>query len=100
MSNLHRQIIHNESRIGTLKVDSAVQTLTQLNSTINIQAIPQKITYNNVIDIIQVYDIVVDATDNIEVRYILSDACILLKKTLVSGSAGKLTCILLSRFNV
>ena len=67
-----------------------MQTLSQLNSTINIQAIPVKITYTNVIDILQVYDIIVDATDNIEVRYILSDACVLLKKTLVSGSAGKL----------
>ncbi|XP_065831242.1 adenylyltransferase and sulfurtransferase MOCS3-like [Oscarella lobularis] len=95
LGNLHRQIIHSEDTIGVAKVLSASSTLTRLNSLV--ECIPYKIMLDslNALSIIEQYDIVLDATDNVATRYLLNDACVLLGKPLVSGSAlrfeGQLT---------
>ncbi|XP_058451578.1 adenylyltransferase and sulfurtransferase MOCS3 [Malaya genurostris] len=90
LTNLHRQLLHTESTIGLTKADSAKVQLEELNSQIEIVAHHTQLTSDNALTIIEHYDIVVDATDNVATRYLLNDACVLLKKPLVSGSALQL----------
>lgn len=95
LSNLHRQVLHTEDRIGIDKTDSAVQALKPLNHNVNLKPITTKLTRANALEIVSEYDIVVDATDNVVARYLINDACVLTGKPLVSGSAlrfdGQLT---------
>jgi adenylyltransferase/sulfurtransferase len=97
-SNLHRQVIHDTQNQGMNKALSAIQRLKLMNPNADYTAITEKLVPSNALKIIPNYDIVVDATDNFNVRYILNDACVLLKKTLVSGSAvgleGQITVII------
>ena len=73
-SNLQRQILHNLDRIGDRKVDSAKKTLTLLNSDVNVVTYDLRLSADNVIDIIDGYDVIVDGTDNFPTRYIVNDA--------------------------
>ena len=73
-SNLQRQILHNTDRIGDRKVDSAKKTLTLLNPDVNVVTYDQRLGADNVLDIIDGYDIIVDGTDNFPTRYLLNDA--------------------------
>lgn len=95
MSNLHRQIIHKERNAGMNKAISACQAAQKLNPTIKCDAITERLNFDNATRIIANYDIVVDASDNPQTRYIINDACVLEGKPLVSGSAvgieGQLT---------
>mmetsp|Transcript_30962 Transcript_30962/g.29575 ORF Transcript_30962/g.29575 Transcript_30962/m.29575 type:complete len:535 (-) Transcript_30962:3-1607(-) len=86
-SNLHRQIIHDSASVKTKKCDSAVARMKALNPLIRCSAIDIKLTTDNAIDNFKEFDVIVDATDNFEARYIINDACVLLGKPLVSGSA-------------
>ncbi len=94
-SNLQRQILHNTSRIGKLKVDSARETITALNPDVRVRAINDRLTKENVLDIIADYDVIVDGTDNFPTRYLLNDASIIANKPVVHGSVfrfeGQLT---------
>lgn len=90
LTNLHRQLLHTESTVGLTKVDSAKAYLEELNSQIEIVTHHTQLASGNALSIIGEYDIVVDATDNVATRYLLNDACVLLKKPLVSGSALQL----------
>ncbi|MBI4686943.1 MAG: molybdopterin-synthase adenylyltransferase MoeB [Nitrospirae bacterium] len=98
VSNLQRQIAHNTSRIGVAKVESAKQTFESLNPDVNVVAIKDRISKDNIMDLIKDYDIVVDGSDNFPTRYLINDACVLLKKPLVSGAIlrfeGQVTTIL------
>ncbi|CAG9809425.1 unnamed protein product [Chironomus riparius] len=90
-SNLHRQLLHYESDVlKNSKVDSAINKLQQMNSSIKFIRHNILINSSNAFDILRDYDIVVDCTDNVATRYLLNDACVLLKKPLVSGSALQL----------
>jgi len=73
-SNLQRQILHNEDRVGQPKVDSAKQTLTALNRDVNVVTYNVRLCADNIEEIISGYDVVVDGTDNFPIRYILNDA--------------------------
>jgi len=92
-----RQIIHSESSTGSLKALSAVARMKSINSTVACRALTCKLTADNAESIIAQYDLVVDATDNIESRYLINDCCVLLNKPLISGSAvsmdGQITVI-------
>jgi adenylyltransferase/sulfurtransferase len=94
-SNLQRQILHNESRIGKPKTQSAFETLKSINSNVILEPIETRLNRLNASEIISKYDIIIDGTDNAMARYLLSDVCVLNKKPLVSGSAlrfeGQLT---------
>ncbi|GBB86036.1 hypothetical protein RclHR1_12490003 [Rhizophagus clarus] len=94
-SNLHRQIIHNELREGISKAQSAKMTIEELNSLCNCVAYEILLESSNALEIVQKYDIVIDATDNVATRYLLNDACVLSGKPLISGGAlrmdGQLT---------
>ena len=85
-SNLQRQVIHSESTIGELKVDSAKKRLLELNSDIEIQTYNERFTSDNAMEIVKDYDIVVDGTDNFATRYLTNDVCVLLGKPNVYGS--------------
>lgn len=85
-SNLQRQIIHGESRLGDLKVDSARERLLDLNPEIQIDVYNEVINSENAFQIAEPYDIIVDGTDNFPTRYLINDLCVLTGKTNIYGS--------------
>ncbi|MFM7617985.1 MAG: molybdopterin-synthase adenylyltransferase MoeB [Actinomycetes bacterium] len=85
-SNLQRQILHNIDRVGERKVDSAKKTLTALNPDVNVVGYDVRFGADNVLDIIDGYDVVVDGTDNFPTRYLLNDASLLKRVPVVHGS--------------
>jgi adenylyltransferase/sulfurtransferase len=85
-SNLQRQIIHGEADIGSPKTHSAKERIHEINSAVKINIYSQGINRENALEIISDYDVVVDATDNFATRYLINDACVLLKKPCVWGS--------------
>src|SRR3954466_15814545 len=85
-SNLQRQILHNLDRIGDRKVDSAKKTLTLLNPDVNVVTFDVRLGADNVMDILQGFDIVVDGTDNFPTRFLVNDASVKLGIPVVHGS--------------
>ncbi len=85
-SNLQRQILHNTSRVGIPKVESAKMTVESLNPDVNVITYNQKIDKSNVLDIIKDFDIVLDGSDNFPTRFLVNDACYMLGKPLVSAA--------------
>ncbi len=75
-SNLHRQIIHTEASVGTAKVQSAQARLQALNPQIEVEAIQQRVTGENIDALMRDVDVVLDGSDNFPLRYLLNDACI------------------------
>ena len=88
-TNLPRQILYSSGDLGKLKSIIARDRLEQLNPMISIKAINLKLDKKNCNNILKDYDIIVDATDNLEVRYALNDSCVLLKKPMVHGAIYK-----------
>jgi molybdopterin/thiamine biosynthesis adenylyltransferase/molybdopterin converting factor small subunit len=76
ISNLHRQHLYNESDVGKVKVEAALERLQKMNSDVNIEAVPISVTPFTADDIVKDYDIVIDALDSIDARYALNDSCI------------------------
>ncbi|MBW0454633.1 MAG: HesA/MoeB/ThiF family protein [Candidatus Kinetoplastibacterium crithidii] len=87
ISNLQRQILHNSSRIGQLKVDSARKTILDLNPEVNVNIFHCRVNEELLHNILDPIDIVLDCSDNFETRYIINSMCFKFKKTLVSGAA-------------
>src|SRR5918992_1429317 len=85
-SNLQRQILHNLDRVGERKVDSAKKTLTALNPDVDVVTYDVRLGADNVLDVIDGYDVVVDGTDNFPTRYLLNDASLLKRIPVVHGS--------------
>jgi molybdopterin/thiamine biosynthesis adenylyltransferase/rhodanese-related sulfurtransferase len=85
-SNLQRQILHNMDRVGERKVDSAKKTLTALNPDVNVVTYDVRLGADNVLDIIDGYDLIVDGTDNFPTRYLVNDAALLQRIPVVHGS--------------
>ncbi|RZA21670.1 MAG: molybdopterin-synthase adenylyltransferase MoeB [Lysobacteraceae bacterium] len=88
-SNLQRQILHTEARIGTAKVESAAAALSALNPRTRIEAVRERVTSENIERLLDGVDVVVDGADNFPVRYLLSDACVKLGKPLVYGAVHR-----------
>ncbi len=84
-SNLQRQVVHGESTVGKLKVDSAKARISDLNSSINVTTYNMRLSSENAMKIFADYDIIVDGTDNFPTRYLANDACVLLKKPYIYG---------------
>lgn len=84
-SNLQRQIIHGESTIGKLKVDSAKDRIADMNSSVEVVTYNTRLSAENALDIFKDWDIIVDGTDNFPTRYLANDACVLLKKPYIYG---------------
>ncbi|MFZ4545535.1 MAG: HesA/MoeB/ThiF family protein, partial [Saprospiraceae bacterium] len=85
-SNLQRQVLYDETDIGKPKAEVAVEKLRRQNSLINIHSHGDRLTTHNVESFFCAADIIIDCTDNFSARYLISDACTLLKKPMVYGS--------------
>ncbi len=85
-SNLQRQVIHSTKRVGVPKVESAAQTIADLNPDVKVVQHPVRLTSENVLDILAGYDVIVDGTDNFPTRYLLNDASLILRKPVVNAS--------------
>lgn len=88
-SNLQRQVLHTEARIGMPKVESAVLSLSALNPRACIDAVRARVTADNVDALLADVDVVVDGADNFPTRYLLSDACVRHGKALVYGAVHR-----------
>jgi adenylyltransferase/sulfurtransferase len=86
LSNLHRQIIHGHANLGRAKVDSVRERLADINPDVEVRAFNEPISSANAMDIIRDFDVVVNGSDNFPTRYLVNDACYLLKKPLVDGT--------------
>ncbi len=85
-SNLQRQILHNLDRIGDRKVDSAKKTLTLMNPDVTVVTYDTRLGADNILSIIDGYDVIVDGTDNFPTRYLVNDASLLKRIPVVHGS--------------
>jgi molybdopterin-synthase adenylyltransferase len=88
LSNLQRQVIHGTPEIGQPKVASAASAIRKLNPNVNVTAHAERLTAANALQLIGSYDIVADGSDNFVTRYLVSDACYLGKKPLVTAAVG------------
>ena len=86
VSNLQRQILHDTDDVGRPKVISAQETLNDINPGIRVNPINERLSSENIMEILAGYDIVVDGSDNFSTRYLVNDAAYLAKKTLIHGS--------------
>jgi molybdopterin/thiamine biosynthesis adenylyltransferase/rhodanese-related sulfurtransferase len=85
-SNLQRQILHNLDRVGMRKVESAKITLTAMNPDLKVIAYDTRLGADNILDIIDGYDVILDGTDNFPTRYLVNDAALLKNIPVVHGS--------------
>ena len=85
-SNLQRQVIHSSRDIGRPKVASAKDSIRQINPLVKVETYNYKLTADNALGIIEEYDVVADASDNYQTRYLVNDACVLLGKPDVFGA--------------
>lgn len=86
VSNLQRQILHANDRVGMPKVESAKKTLEGLNPDVKVIPYQAKLTSENIMEILKDYDFVIDGCDNFPTRYLVNDACVLTGKPNVHGS--------------
>ncbi|HXX20013.1 MAG TPA: molybdopterin-synthase adenylyltransferase MoeB [Candidatus Acidoferrum sp.] len=85
-TNLQRQVLFGTSDIGRPKITAAADRLRNLNPDIRIDAIEERLSSENALELFRDYDIIVDGTDNFPTRYLVNDACVLLGKPNVYGS--------------
>jgi sulfur-carrier protein adenylyltransferase/sulfurtransferase len=85
-SNLQRQILHTLDRVGMRKVESAKIALTSLNPDVKVLTYDTRLSADNVLDIIDGYDVIVDGTDNFPTRYLVNDAALVKRIPVVHGS--------------
>jgi molybdopterin/thiamine biosynthesis adenylyltransferase len=85
LSNLQRQVIYREGDVGHLKAEAAAERLAALNSSLAIEPLPFAVTA----ELVAGYDLILDGTDSFATRLLVSDACVVHGKTLVSGALGR-----------
>jgi adenylyltransferase/sulfurtransferase len=88
LSNLQRQVIHQSGAVGTAKTESAAEAIARLNPHVRVEAHAKRLTANNALELIGRYDVVLDGSDNFATRYLVSDACFLAKRPLVTAALG------------
>ncbi|PAM94793.1 thiamine biosynthesis protein ThiF [Flavobacterium sp. IR1] len=86
ISNLHRQVIYRSDAVGAYKAEEAKLMITALNPLVKVNSITEKLCVKNAITLFEQYDIIVDATDTIAIKYLINDACIVTNKPMVYGS--------------
>lgn len=86
LSNLHRQVLYTSDDIGKPKTTTAFERLSLMNPDVLLNIISQRITISNAFEILSNYDLIIDCTDNFPTRYLLDDACRILKKPLIFGA--------------
>src|SRR5580692_6878643 len=85
-TNLQRQVIHGTKDVGRKKLDSAADKMLDINPNIQLDRYEVPLDSSNAMDILKPYDLVIDGTDNFPTRYLVNDACVILKKPNVYGS--------------
>src|SRR3984885_9436971 len=85
-TNLQRQVIHGTKDVGKPKIDSAIETMQDINPFVKLDRHEVALSSENALDILKDYDYIVDGTDNFPTRYLVNDACVLLKKPNIYGS--------------
>ena len=85
-TNLQRQVLHGTKDVGKPKIQSAKETLQDINPDITIETYEEQLTSENALRLFANYDIIIDGTDNFPTRYLVNDACVLLNKPNVYGS--------------
>jgi molybdopterin-synthase adenylyltransferase len=88
LSNLQRQIIHETPEVGKRKVDSAAERIAALNPHVRFAAHATRIRAANALELIGGYDLILDGSDNFETRYLVSDACFLAARPLITAALG------------
>jgi len=86
LSNLQRQVIHSMNSLGAAKVESARERLQGINPSIEVIGIHERLSTDSIREVLSDYPLVIDATDNFETRYLLNQACVQTKKTMVYGA--------------
>lgn len=86
ISNLHRQVIYKISALGNYKAEEAKSMIAELNPFVKVNAVTEKLSGKNAIALFEKYDIIVDATDTISIKYLINDACLVTNKPMVYGS--------------
>jgi adenylyltransferase/sulfurtransferase len=86
LTNLQRQVLHGTSQVGKAKLVSAAARLNDLNPHVRLEPFPERLTSANAIEVLRDFDLVVDGSDNFPTRYLVNDACALLRRPLVYGS--------------
>ena len=86
LSNLQRQILYATDDIGRGKAETAAERLRALNPDVEVTTYTQRVRAANVLDLVRAHDVVVTAVDNFPTRYLLNDACVFERKTLVDGA--------------
>jgi adenylyltransferase/sulfurtransferase len=86
LSNLQRQVIHGTGRIGAAKVESARETLREINPEVSLITHQTRLNAENALELIADYDLVADGSDNFATRFVVNDACYLAKTPLVSAA--------------
>ncbi|GJJ79299.1 molybdopterin-synthase adenylyltransferase MoeB [Pasteurella canis] len=87
LSNLQRQVLHDDSRLNMPKVESAKLSLQRLNPHIQIETMNKKLTFSELAEMIPHFDVVLDCTDNVDIRNQMDTCCQQAKIPLVSGAA-------------
>ena len=88
LSNLQRQVLHGTADVGRLKTDSARDALARANPHVTVEAHATRLTAHNAAELIAAYDLVADGSDSFATRYMVADACALVKRPLVTASLG------------
>lgn len=88
LSNLQRQVIHGTPELGRPKVDSAAAAIGRLNPHVQVETHPARLGADNALDLVGRYDLVADGSDNFPTRYLVSDACYLAARPLVTAAVG------------
>ena len=88
-SNLQRQILYGEATVGRPKVEAAAERLRDLNPQVRLELHPNRLDADNVVDLVERYDLVVDGSDNFQTRYLVNDACVLAGKPDVWGAVAQ-----------
>jgi sulfur-carrier protein adenylyltransferase/sulfurtransferase len=86
VTNLHRQVLYGSASVGRPKLDAARERLNDLNNEVEIETHAARLSSENALEIMRGYDVILDGTDNFATRYLVNDACVLLKKPNVYGS--------------
>jgi molybdopterin/thiamine biosynthesis adenylyltransferase/rhodanese-related sulfurtransferase len=89
VSNLQRQVLYTEADIGFPKARKAAAVLERMNSGIGLNVYTDRLTTGNALELFANYDVILDGTDNFSTRYLINDACVLLKKPLVFGAVSQ-----------
>ena len=88
-SNLQRQVLYGSTDVGKLKSITAKSSLERLNALIEFEIFNLEVNTSNALALFRNFDVIVDATDNLDARYVINDACVILDKPMVHGSIYK-----------